>query len=91
MFRSYVKHIKSLIKNISQPLHMYGKNLFQQSDDHGTAHISAIDRRNDIAVSCTTTINRVYELFSLINKVKGCYEKNQFIPQLVPNIYSLDL
>ncbi|EJD74100.1 gamma-glutamyltranspeptidase [Loa loa] len=56
---SYVKRIKSLIKNISQSLDTYGMDLFQQPDDHGTSHVSAIDQDNNIAVSCTSTINRM--------------------------------
>ncbi|VBB27867.1 unnamed protein product [Acanthocheilonema viteae] len=56
---SYLKHIKSLIKNTSQSLDKYEVDLFQQPDDHGTSHISAIDQNNNIAVSCTSTINRI--------------------------------
>ncbi|KAK6109319.1 Gamma-glutamyltranspeptidase family protein [Brugia pahangi] len=56
---SYVEHIKSLVKNTSQPLDAYGTDLFQQMDDHGTSHVSAIDRISNIAVSCTSTVNRI--------------------------------
>ncbi|VDK87690.1 unnamed protein product [Litomosoides sigmodontis] len=56
---SYLKHIKSLIKQTAQPLNTYGADLFQQLDDHGTSHVSAIDRNNNIAVSCTSTVNRI--------------------------------
>ncbi|CAG9540394.1 unnamed protein product [Cercopithifilaria johnstoni] len=56
---SYLKHIKSLIKNTALSLDAYKTELFQQPKDHGTSHVSAIDRNNNIAVSCTSTINTI--------------------------------
>ncbi|MCP9260615.1 Gamma-glutamyltranspeptidase 1 [Dirofilaria immitis] len=59
---SYVKRIKSLINDKALPLNTYVSDLFQQPEDHGTSHVSAIDRDNN-AVSCTSTINRVLGSF----------------------------
>ncbi|VDK86087.1 unnamed protein product [Onchocerca ochengi] len=56
--KSYVKHISSLIKDKAQSLDAYASDLYQQPEDHGTSHVSTIDRDNN-AVSCTSTINRL--------------------------------
>uniref|UniRef100_A0A915Q1H9 Uncharacterized protein n=1 Tax=Setaria digitata TaxID=48799 RepID=A0A915Q1H9_9BILA len=56
---SYLKQIKSLIKDEAQPLDIYASDRLEQPADHGTSHVSTIDRDNN-AVSCTSTINRVF-------------------------------
>ncbi|VDK27225.1 unnamed protein product [Gongylonema pulchrum] len=56
---SYSKLIMSLIKETSQPLEAYTDTLLHLPDDHGTSHVSAIDKDSN-AVACTSTINQIF-------------------------------
>uniref|UniRef100_A0A0N5AJW6 Gamma-glutamyltranspeptidase 1 n=1 Tax=Syphacia muris TaxID=451379 RepID=A0A0N5AJW6_9BILA len=53
---SYAKWIKSLIKDVAQPIQYYMKDAQYQKPDHGTSHVSVIDEDGN-AVSTTDTIN----------------------------------
>ncbi|KAH7716541.1 gamma-glutamyl transpeptidase [Aphelenchoides avenae] len=56
--KDYAKWIASSIRESAQPLSYYSDNLTTHVPDHGTSHVSALDREGN-AVSVTSSVNQI--------------------------------